>query len=248
MRHFDSVRRIRLRSRPRLPRRLAGAGQVHHRRLDDLDRAVRPVRLPAADVQGEDRHRGARDGAGHRPGARDRPPRRRRRGVRPCAARPRKRSSRRARAWSAIEVMYNDFVIVGPERRSGRRARDGRGRRRRSRRSPSAGATFASRGDDSGTHKAELELWEAAGVEPSRRLVPRDRLRHGPDAEHGGRAAGLHADRPRAPGSASRTRAPLEILVEGDTDALQPVRRDPGEPRKASAREGRGRARPSSTG
>ena len=30
-----------------------------------------------------------------------------------------------------------------------------------------AGATFVSRGDESGTHKKELKIWEAAGVEPS---------------------------------------------------------------------------------
>jgi tungstate transport system substrate-binding protein len=30
-----------------------------------------------------------------------------------------------------------------------------------------AGASFASRGDDSGTHTAEKNLWSAAGVEPS---------------------------------------------------------------------------------
>jgi tungstate transport system substrate-binding protein len=29
-----------------------------------------------------------------------------------------------------------------------------------------AGAVFASRGDDSGTHKAELRLWKAASVDP----------------------------------------------------------------------------------
>ena len=63
-----------------------------------------------------------------------------------------------------FDLMYNDFVIVGPP-------------------SDPAGvtgstdavaalvgiarseATFASRGDDSGTHKAELELWKEAGVD-----------------------------------------------------------------------------------
>jgi tungstate transport system substrate-binding protein len=63
------------------------------------------------------------------------------------------------------EVMYNDYVIVGP-------AADPAG---------IAGSTdaaaalagiaaieapFASRGDDSGTHKAEVELWQAAGLDP----------------------------------------------------------------------------------
>lgn len=63
-----------------------------------------------------------------------------------------------------FDVMYNDFVIVGP-------ASDPAG---------IAGSTdavasmvriaeqraaFASRGDDSGTHKAELRFWRAAGVD-----------------------------------------------------------------------------------
>ncbi|MEP3429884.1 MAG: extracellular solute-binding protein [Roseibium sp.] len=65
---------------------------------------------------------------------------------------------------SRADVMYNDFIIVGP-------ADDPAG---------VAGsndvvsslqmiaetkAPFASRGDDSGTHKAELRLWKAAGID-----------------------------------------------------------------------------------
>ncbi len=64
-----------------------------------------------------------------------------------------------------LDLMYNDFVLVGP---SGDPA-------------GVAGATdavaslkaiadrkvpFASRGDDSGTHKAELALWKEAGIDP----------------------------------------------------------------------------------
>jgi tungstate transport system substrate-binding protein len=64
-----------------------------------------------------------------------------------------------------LEVMYNDFVIVGPgddpagigEAATAASAMEA---------IADAGALFASRGDDSGTHKAELGLWAAAGVEP----------------------------------------------------------------------------------
>jgi tungstate transport system substrate-binding protein len=62
------------------------------------------------------------------------------------------------------DVMYNDFVIVGP-------AADPAGVKGMK----DAGAAlkkiaesrvpFASRGDDSGTHKAELRLWQMAGVD-----------------------------------------------------------------------------------
>lgn len=64
-----------------------------------------------------------------------------------------------------FDVMYNDFVLVGPAddpagiagapdviSALGRIAQ--------------AQARFASRGDDSGTHKAELKLWSATGYDP----------------------------------------------------------------------------------
>ncbi|MBB96099.1 MAG: sulfate transporter [Rhodobacteraceae bacterium] len=62
------------------------------------------------------------------------------------------------------DVMYNDFVIVGP-------ADDPAGVAGSSDVTAAlttiaqAQAPFASRGDDSGTHKAELRLWKAAGVD-----------------------------------------------------------------------------------
>jgi len=65
------------------------------------------------------------------------------------------------------DVMYNDFVIVGPQSDPARiggmkdavaalaRIRD-------------AKAPFASRGDRSGTHSAELRLWKAAKIDPAK--------------------------------------------------------------------------------
>jgi len=63
------------------------------------------------------------------------------------------------------DVMYNDFIIVGPESDPAgvRQARDGTDGMR----SIAAGsAPFISRGDRSGTHAAELRLWQAAGIDP----------------------------------------------------------------------------------
>jgi tungstate transport system substrate-binding protein len=63
-------------------------------------------------------------------------------------------------------VMYNDFVIVGP-------AADEAGiagledAPQALRKIAAAHAPFASRADNSGTHKAELKLWERAGVDPT---------------------------------------------------------------------------------
>ncbi|QEW19676.1 PBP superfamily domain protein [Marinibacterium anthonyi] len=63
-----------------------------------------------------------------------------------------------------FDVMYNDFVIVGP-------ADDPAGVAGSSdvvaalHKIAETEAPFASRGDDSGTHKAELRMWKAAGID-----------------------------------------------------------------------------------
>jgi len=66
-----------------------------------------------------------------------------------------------------FDVMYNDFIIVGPPADPAgiAEAKD----------TPAAlakiaetGTIFASRGDNSGTHKKELALWKSAGVDPAK--------------------------------------------------------------------------------
>jgi tungstate transport system substrate-binding protein len=64
------------------------------------------------------------------------------------------------------DVMYNDFVIVGPAADPAGVAQASTGKDA-FRSIQSAGATFASRGDRSGTHTKELALWKAAGVTPA---------------------------------------------------------------------------------
>ena len=62
-------------------------------------------------------------------------------------------------------VMFNDFVIVGPENDPAKIS--GMGDAAAALRWVSArGALWASRGDDSGTHKKEMSLWRAAGILP----------------------------------------------------------------------------------
>jgi tungstate transport system substrate-binding protein len=75
------------------------------------------------------------------------------------------------RAWMAagngtrrLLVMYNDFVLVGP-------ADDPAGVRGQPvvealRRIAAAGSVFVSRGDNSGTHILERQLWQRIGVNP----------------------------------------------------------------------------------
>ena len=63
------------------------------------------------------------------------------------------------------DVMYNDFILVGP-------AQDPAGSKGLSTAAEalqaiaSKQATFASRGDNSGTHTKEKDLWKKAGLEP----------------------------------------------------------------------------------
>ncbi|SHH84204.1 tungstate transport system substrate-binding protein [Clostridium grantii DSM 8605] len=67
-----------------------------------------------------------------------------------------------------FDVMYNDFVIVGPES-------DPAGLKEKAPSDPvealkliaESKATFISRGDDSGTHTKEKDLWAKASIEPS---------------------------------------------------------------------------------
>jgi len=64
------------------------------------------------------------------------------------------------------DLMYNDFVLLGPEGDPAGIAGGGDVE-------PAlagiaeAQALFASRGDDSGTHKKEMALWRAAGIDPT---------------------------------------------------------------------------------
>jgi tungstate transport system substrate-binding protein len=64
------------------------------------------------------------------------------------------------------DVMYNDFVIVGPEDDpAGISGMESAADTLTA--IAAAEATFVSRGDDSGTHTKELSIWESAGTEPS---------------------------------------------------------------------------------
>lgn len=64
------------------------------------------------------------------------------------------------------EVMYNDFVVVGPKTDPARVAGT-RGIAAALRAIAQAQAPFVSRGDRSGTHAAELRHWKDAGIDPT---------------------------------------------------------------------------------
>jgi len=63
-----------------------------------------------------------------------------------------------------FDVMYNDFVLIGPKADPARIA-GGRDVAESLKKIAEAKAAFVSRGDRSGTHEAELRLWKMAGVD-----------------------------------------------------------------------------------
>jgi len=65
------------------------------------------------------------------------------------------------------DLMYNDFVIVGPVSDPAG-IHDSNDVANALKTIAENGSLFASRGDDSGTHKAELRLWTASDTDPSK--------------------------------------------------------------------------------
>ena len=64
------------------------------------------------------------------------------------------------------DVMYNDFIIVGPVNDPGG-VRDTHDALDAMRHIADSHSLFVSRGDDSGTNKKELSLWQQAGLQPA---------------------------------------------------------------------------------
>ncbi len=62
-------------------------------------------------------------------------------------------------------VMYNDFVLIGPEADPAK-VKGAKSAVAALRKIAAAGTRFVSRGDKSGTHALELNLWKQAGVTP----------------------------------------------------------------------------------
>lgn len=114
-------------------------------------------------------------------------------------------------------VMYNDFIVVGPDTDPAG-IRGGHDVVTAFKAIAGKQAPFASRGDDSGTHKAELALWEAAGIDvkaASGSWYRETGSGMGPTLNT---AAGLpaYALTDRGTWLSFRNRGPLKIVVEGD--------------------------------
>ncbi|HTF15905.1 MAG TPA: substrate-binding domain-containing protein [Burkholderiales bacterium] len=63
-----------------------------------------------------------------------------------------------------FDVMYNDFVLIGPKSDPAKIS-GGKDILEGLRKIKAANAPFVSRGDNSGTHIAELDLWKLAGID-----------------------------------------------------------------------------------
>ena len=65
-----------------------------------------------------------------------------------------------------FDVMYNDFIIVGP-RYDPARIAGMKNAESALKNIAASRSTFTSRGDNSGTHKKEVSLWKATGIDPT---------------------------------------------------------------------------------
>ena len=119
-----------------------------------------------------------------------------------------------------FDVMYNDFVIVGPGDDPAGIASAGSAAEAMAA-IAGAEAPFASRGDDSGTHVAERDLWAAAGLEPAGGWYRETGSGMGPTLNI---AAQMNAYALTDRGSwlTFANRAELEILFKGDEVLFNP--------------------------
>ncbi len=116
-----------------------------------------------------------------------------------------------------LHLMFNDFVLIGPAGDpagiAGMRDTNAALRRIAAARTP-----FISRGDRSGTHAAELRLWQHAGVDPvaGRGAWYREIGQGMGPALNTAAAQGAYVLADRGTWLAFRNRQDLRILVEGD--------------------------------
>ena len=114
-------------------------------------------------------------------------------------------------------VMFNDFILVGPANDPARIA--GTDVSAALRRIAEARAPFVSRGDRSGTHAAELRLWQQAGIDPAagRGQWYREVGQGMGPALNTAAAQNAYLMADRGTWLSFRNRQDLKILVEGDT-------------------------------
>jgi tungstate transport system substrate-binding protein len=115
-------------------------------------------------------------------------------------------------------VMFNDFIIVGPEDDPAAVAEAASASDAMTR-IANSGTTFVSRGDDSGTHALEKRLWEAAGVTPAGSWYTESGTGMG-DTLNIASERGGYTVSDRGTYLSLRERIGLAVLVEGDPALL----------------------------
>jgi tungstate transport system substrate-binding protein len=116
-----------------------------------------------------------------------------------------------------FDVMYNDFVLIGPKSDPAR-VSGGRGILDALKKIKAAGAPFVSRGDKSGTHIAELDLWKLAGIDIASEKGPwyRDTGQGMGPALNTASAMNAYILSDRGTWISFKNRGELAIAVEGD--------------------------------
>jgi tungstate transport system substrate-binding protein len=116
-----------------------------------------------------------------------------------------------------LPVMYNDFVLIGPKSDPARIA-GSKDVLNALRRIKSAASPFVSRGDRSGTHMAEIELWKMAGIgiEKDRGPWYRDTGQGMGPALNTASSMNSYILADRGTWISFKNRGDLAILVEGD--------------------------------
>jgi tungstate transport system substrate-binding protein len=123
-------------------------------------------------------------------------------------------------AAKRFDVMYNDFVLVGPK--SDPAGVKGKDIATALKTIEAKGAPFVTRGDRSGTHAAELALWIVAGIDISsaKGAWYRESGRGMTAALDAARTAKAYVLSDRGSWIAFKERGDLDIVVEGDKRLL----------------------------
>ncbi len=116
-----------------------------------------------------------------------------------------------------LPVMYNDFVLIGPKSDPAKIA-GGKDTLEALRKIKGAAAPFVSRGDRSGTHMAEIELWKQSGIDIATEKGPwyRDTGQGMGPALNTASSMNGYILTDRGTWIAFKNRGDLAIVVEGD--------------------------------
>ena len=116
-----------------------------------------------------------------------------------------------------FDVMYNDFVLIGPKADPAKIS-GGKDILEGLRKIKAAAAPFVSRGDRSGTHIAELDLWKLAGIDIAKEKGPwyRDTGQGMGPALNTAAAMNAYILADRGTWISFKNRGELAVAVEGD--------------------------------